>query len=175
IVKYLGNPSSGKIMICPSDDPSWRKIANGAGYYPYSYAMNSYLSYGTVHNPESGAPDAYGNLRYPNDCAWKITQVRKSANTIIVYEEDEHSLRDGRGQLQSPAVGSNPNNIIGMLSIRHDSKRKQPDDAPPVGGGLIENQINCQRSGNVSFVDGHGEYVNRLFAHDRAHYDPKFP
>ena len=62
IVKYLGNPSSGKIMTCPSDDPSWRKIANGSGYYPYSYAMNSYLSYGTVHNPESGAPDAYGNL-----------------------------------------------------------------------------------------------------------------
>jgi prepilin-type N-terminal cleavage/methylation domain-containing protein/prepilin-type processing-associated H-X9-DG protein len=181
IVKYLGNPSSGKIMTCPSDDPSWRKIANGVGYYPYSYAMNSYLSFGTVYHPQAPAPDnsaasaSYNNLLFKSDYAWKITQVKRSADKIIVYEEDEHALRDGRGQMQSPAVGSAAANIIGMLSIRHDSKRKQPDDAPPVGGGKIEDQINCQRSGNVSFVDGHGEYVNRLFAHDRAHYDPKFP
>jgi prepilin-type N-terminal cleavage/methylation domain-containing protein/prepilin-type processing-associated H-X9-DG protein len=182
IAKYLGNPSSGKILICPSDDPTWRKIANGVGYYPYSYAMNSYLSYGTVYNPHVSGPNSspttsggYGNLRFRDDYAWKITQVKRSSDKIIVYEEDEHALRDGRGQLQSPAVGSAGANIIGMLSIRHDSKRINPDDAPPAGSGLgIETQINHGRKGNVAFVDGHADYVTRDFAHDRAHYDPKF-
>ena len=182
IMKYLANPSSGKIMICPSDDPSWRKIANGTGYYPYSYAMNSYLSYGTVYNPEVAPPQnspttstGFGNLRFRDDYAWKISQVRRSSDKILVYEEDEHALRDGRGQMQSPAVGSAAANIIGMVSIRHDTKRVQPDDPPPAGSGLgIETQVNRERQGNVGFVDGHGEYVSRMYAHDRAHYDPKF-
>jgi len=182
IAKYLANPSSGKIMICPSDDPSWRKIANGTGYYPYSYAMNSYLSYGTVYNPEAAAPlnsptttNGFNNLRFKDDYAWKISQVRRSSDKILVYEEDEHALRDGRGQMQSPAVGSAAANIIGMLSIRHDSKRIQPDDPPPAGSGLgIETQANRERQGNVAFIDGHGEYVSRMYAHDRSHYDPKF-
>jgi prepilin-type N-terminal cleavage/methylation domain-containing protein len=182
IVKYLGNPSSGKILLCPSDDPSWRKIANGSGYYPYSYAMNSYLSYGTVYNPQvAGALSSpstttgWGNLRFKDDYAWKITQVKNSSEKIIVYEEDEHALRDGRGQMQSPAVGAAAAHIIGMVSIRHDSKRVNPDDAPAAGSGLgIETQINCQRKGNVAGIDGHADYVSRRCAHDRAHYDPKF-
>jgi prepilin-type N-terminal cleavage/methylation domain-containing protein/prepilin-type processing-associated H-X9-DG protein len=175
IVKYLGNPNSGKVMICPSDNPEWRAIANGVGYYPYSYAMNSYLSWGTIGNPHVPGVNGSGNLRFPLNLAYKITQVRRSSDKIIVYEEDEHALRDGRGQMQSPAVGAAAANIIGMLSIRHDSKRQNPDDPPPAGSGLgIETQINRQRKGNVAFVDGHADYVDRLYAHDRAHYDPKF-
>ena len=172
IVKYLGNPSSGKIMICPSDDPSWRKIANGTGYYPYSYAMNSYLSFGTNFNPYNGMTG--NNLTYPQNAAWKITQVKRSSDKIIVYEEDERALRDGRGQMQSPSLSANANNIIGMLAIRHDSKRVNPDDVPAPGTGKIEDQVNKSRKGNVAFVDGHADYVDRLYAHDRAHYDPKF-
>jgi prepilin-type processing-associated H-X9-DG protein len=172
IMRYLGNPSSGKIMTCPSDDPSWRKIANGTGYYPYSYAMNSYCTWGVNSNPHVPATTG-NNLRWPENAAWKITQVRHSADKIIVYEEDERALRDGRGQLQSPSVSSNANNIIGMLAIRHDSKRVQPDDVPAPGTGLIEDQVNKQRKGNVAFVDGHADYVDRLYAHDRTHYDPK--
>jgi prepilin-type N-terminal cleavage/methylation domain-containing protein/prepilin-type processing-associated H-X9-DG protein len=178
IAKYLGNPGSGKIMICPSDDTSYRKILNGVGYYPYSYAMNSYLSFGTVYHPQAAAPNnrpetaSYGNMVYPADYAWKITQVRKSADKIIVYEEDDRAIRDGRGQLQSPAVNTSNNNIS-MLAIRHDSKRIQPDDVPTTG--KIEDSINKQRRGNVAFVDGHADYVDRLYAHDRTHFDPKFP
>jgi prepilin-type N-terminal cleavage/methylation domain-containing protein/prepilin-type processing-associated H-X9-DG protein len=182
IVKYLGNPSSGQIMLCPSDNPDWRAIANGVGYYPYSYAMNSYLSYGTVYNPLAAgllsSPDTtpgWGNIRFRADVAWKITQVRRSSDKIIVYEVDERALRDGRGQMQSPAVGSAAANIIGMLSIRHDAKRVIPDDPPPAGSGLgIETNVNRGRKGNVAFVDGHADYVDRLFAHDRAHYGPRF-
>ena len=178
IMKYMGNPGSGKVMTCPSDDVSYRLIPNAAGNYIYSYAMNSYLSFGTVYYPQAPAPNNraetanFNNLTYKADSAWKVTQVKKSADTILLYEEDERSLHDGRGQLQSPAVNTTNNNIC-MLSIRHDSKRIQPDPVPTTG--LIDDNVNCQRQGNVSFVDGHGEYVTRLFAHDRAHFDPKFP
>ena len=178
IVKYLGNPSSGKVMMCPSDDSLYRKIPNPDGtIYPYSYVMNSYLSFGTNSNPHVPATMSApkNNLRFAADAAWKITQVHKSSDKIIVYEEDERAARDGRGQLQSPAIGNNVDNIVGILAIRHDNKRVQPDDPPSsVGQQLIENQVNRERRGNVGFVDGHAEYVSRLFAHDRLHYDPKF-
>jgi prepilin-type N-terminal cleavage/methylation domain-containing protein/prepilin-type processing-associated H-X9-DG protein len=85
------------------------------------------------------------------------------------------AARDVRGQLQSPAVGTNPDNIVGMLAIRHDSKRLQPDDPPPpMTKGKIEDQQNRERKGNVGFVDGHADYVSRLYAHDRAHYSARF-
>jgi prepilin-type processing-associated H-X9-DG protein len=134
--------------------------------------MNSYCTWGVNSNPH--VPGTTGNnLRWPENAAWKITQVRHSADKIIVYEEDERALRDGRGQMQSPSVSSNANNIIGMLAIRHDSKRVQPDDVPAPGTGRIEDQVNRQRKGNVAFVDGHADYVERVYAHDRTHYDPK--
>jgi prepilin-type processing-associated H-X9-DG protein len=115
------------------------------------------------------------NLRYPLNAAWKITQVRRSADKIIVYEEDERCARDGRGQMESPAIGNNPANVIGLLAIRHDRNRVNPDDVPSsVGQQLIEDQVNRERKGNVAYVDGHADYVSRLIAHSRASVDPKF-
>lgn len=184
IIKYLGNNPKPEIMQCPSDDPTWRSINNAGlgGYYPYSYAMNSYLSYGTNFQPDAKPPfnlqetSTANNLTYKTDAAWKIQQVKNSAEKILVYEEDERALRDGRGQLQSPAIGMNVNNIIGMLAIRHDRQRVQPDNVPdPLTHRPIDDNVNKYRKGNVAFVDGHGDYVDRMFAHDRSHYDPKYP
>lgn len=177
IVKYLGNPTSGRIMTCPSDQSIWRKVPNPDGtVYPYSYVMNSYMSFGTNSSPWVPATLAApkNNLRYAADAAWRISQVRRASDKILVYEEDERAVRDGRGQLQSPAIGNNADNIVGLLSVRHDSKVIFPDDPPKSQGQeLIENQVNRERKGNVGFVDGHADYVTRLYAHDRAHYDPK--
>jgi prepilin-type N-terminal cleavage/methylation domain-containing protein/prepilin-type processing-associated H-X9-DG protein len=179
IAKYLGNPSSGRIMICPSDDTAFRLYqSQGTDYYPYSYVMNAYMSYGTNQSPYVPATVTApkNNLLFPANAAWRISQVRRSSDKIIVYEEDERALRDGRGTLQSPPVGNNVVNIIGMVAIRHDSKRINPD--PVVSSAdankTIDTQINRERKGNVAFVDGHADYVTRLYAHDRAHYDPKF-
>ena len=178
IVRYLNNPSNGKIMTCPSDESIYRKVPNPDGTtYPYSYVMNSYMSFGTNSNPHVPATltTPKNNLRYPQNAAWKITQVRRTGTKIIVYEADERAVRDGRGQLQSPAIGNNVDNIIGMLSIRHDRTRVQPDDPPTsVGQQRIEDQINRDRKGNAAFVDGHAEYITRLQASSRDHYDPKF-
>jgi prepilin-type processing-associated H-X9-DG protein len=69
----------------------------------------------------------------------------------------------------------NAANVIGMVAIRHDRKRVQPDDFPnPLTRETIDKNVNCQRMGNVAFVDGHGEYVSRIYAHEQTHWDPKF-
>jgi prepilin-type N-terminal cleavage/methylation domain-containing protein/prepilin-type processing-associated H-X9-DG protein len=178
IAKYLGNPSTGKVMICPSDPSIWRKVPNSDGTtYPYSYTMNGYMSWGTNSSPWVPATiiTPKNNLKYPAEAAWKISQVRRSSEKIIVYEEDERAVRDGRGQLQSPAIGNNVDNIVGMLAIRHDNKIVYPDDVPPIGPtGVIENQVNREKKGNVAFVDGHADYVTRLYAHNRAHYSARY-
>lgn len=177
IVKYLGNPSSGKVMTCPSDDPHWRQYqANGTDYYPYSYVMNSYLSWGTNSSPWVPATlvTPKNNLLYKGFGVSKISQVKNSSEIIMVYEEDERSLRDGRGQLQAPGVGSNLDNVVGMLAIRHDTKRINPD--PVISSASadpkISTSVNAERRGNVAFVDGHGEYVSRVFASTPSHYVP---
>jgi prepilin-type N-terminal cleavage/methylation domain-containing protein/prepilin-type processing-associated H-X9-DG protein len=175
IVRYLSNPSTGAIMTCPSDDSIWRRITNADGTtYPYSYVMNSYMSYGTNQNPHVPATVTApkNNLRFPELAAWKLTQVRRTSDKIIFYELDERAMQDGRGQLQSPPVGMAAVNIIGMVAIRHDRTRKQPDDPPSAGGTikLIEDQQNKDCRGNVSFLDGHAEYMTRLEAHRKDHY-----
>jgi prepilin-type N-terminal cleavage/methylation domain-containing protein/prepilin-type processing-associated H-X9-DG protein len=179
IGKYLGNPSSGQILMCPSDDSGYRQTFSAAeGPYAYSYVMNSYLSFGTNSNPHVPATviTPKNNLRFPKDAAWKISQVKRSSDKIIVYEADERCIRDGRGQLESPPIGMVAANIITLLSIRHDRQRIQPDPVPTAAGPikLIEDQPNKDRKGNVAFVDGHAEYITRLEAHNRMRYDPKF-
>ncbi|MGB7161526.1 MAG: prepilin-type N-terminal cleavage/methylation domain-containing protein [Tepidisphaeraceae bacterium] len=186
IAKYLGNPQSGQIMICPSDNYDARRDFNPAeGPYPYSYVLNGYLSFGTNSNPHvpltmPGVPPPGGpknNLRFRDNACWRIAQVKRSSDKIIVYEEDERSMRDGRGQLESPPIGMVAINVIDLLSIRHDRQRVEPDPVPNATAGpqrLIENQPNRERKGNAAFVDGHAEYLTRLRAHSRTHYDPKF-
>ncbi|HZZ42463.1 MAG TPA: prepilin-type N-terminal cleavage/methylation domain-containing protein [Tepidisphaeraceae bacterium] len=178
IVKYLGNPTSTKIMTCPSDDTSWRQAQamSNQDFYPYSYVMNSYLSWGTNSSPwvPGSLVTPQNNLRYKGFSVSKISQVKNSSQIIMVYEEDERFLRDGRGQLQSPAMGANINNDVGMLAIRHDNKRVNPDDIVSGASTItkISDQVNCQRKGNVGFVDGHGEYITRLLASTPSSYVP---
>src|SRR5690348_14810561 len=106
IVPYLNNPDPS-IMRCPSDDPDIARLeppAAGDTTYPYSYCMNSYLSWGTVYHPAAADPHnqtpdtggafpntmGWNNIRAANrwGVAWKIQQVRNSSDKIIVYEMD---------------------------------------------------------------------------------------
>jgi prepilin-type N-terminal cleavage/methylation domain-containing protein/prepilin-type processing-associated H-X9-DG protein len=184
IIKYMNNPDPS-VLRCPSDEGALSRAEQNVGIggpYAYSYAMNSYLSYGTVYNPLCPPPfnspstsTGFNNLRFKLDYAWKITQVKNSAQKIIVYEVDERVLRDGRAQMQSPNVGTNANNKIMMVAIRHDGKRAMPDDFPdPTAQQPIEANINVDRKGNCGFVDGHADYVTRREAHSQAFYDPKY-
>jgi prepilin-type processing-associated H-X9-DG protein len=179
IVRYLSNPSTGAIMMCPSDQTDFRRITNGSeGPYLYSYVMNSYMSWGTNQNPHVPATltTPKNNLRFPELAAWKLSQVRRTSTKILVYEMDERAIQDGRGQLQSPPVGAAAVNIISMLAIHHDRNRRQPDDPPSAAGPikLIEDQQNKDCRGNVGFCDGHGDYITRLEAHSKDHYAARY-
>ena len=179
IVRYLNNPSSGAIMMCPSDQSGYRRLQNGSeGPYPYSYVLNSYMSFGTNQNPHvpGTVTTPKNNLKFPDLAAWKLSQVRRTATKILVYEMDERAIQDGRGQLQSPPIGAVAVNIISMLAIHHDRNRKQPDDPPSAAGPikLIEDQQNKDCRGNVGFCDGHAEYITRLEAHSKDHYAARF-
>jgi prepilin-type N-terminal cleavage/methylation domain-containing protein len=107
IARYLNNPSSGAVLMCPSDASDYRRIVNGGGegIYPYSYVLNSYMSFGTNQNPHvpGTVTTPKNNLKFPDLAAWKLAQVRRTATKILVYEMDERAIQDGRGQLQSPA------------------------------------------------------------------------
>jgi prepilin-type N-terminal cleavage/methylation domain-containing protein/prepilin-type processing-associated H-X9-DG protein len=183
IISYMNNPSPS-VMRCPSDDTGLRASSFGGIDYPYSYVMNSYLSYGAVYNPHSTMPGfdspatspGYNNLNpYKMDYAWRITQVKNSASKALVYEADERVLRDGRGQMASPSSGAAVLNIIMMVAIRHDAKRVIPDNIPTAGpSGPIETNVNVDRRGNVGFVDGHADYLSRREAHSRSTFSPKY-
>jgi prepilin-type N-terminal cleavage/methylation domain-containing protein/prepilin-type processing-associated H-X9-DG protein len=176
---YLGDLSNGKVMMCPSEDGTFRSLVSTSdgSPYPYSYVMNSYMSFGTNSNPHvpGTVTTPKNNLTYPTEAAFKISQVQRAADKILVYEEDERALEDGRGQLQSPAIGASAANIIGMLAIRHDNTRQNPDPVPSgADKGTIENQVNGQCRGNAGFVDGHADYVTRIYASTRDHYDAQY-
>jgi prepilin-type N-terminal cleavage/methylation domain-containing protein/prepilin-type processing-associated H-X9-DG protein len=187
IIKYMNNPDPS-VMRCPSDDPTSRTLQNAGagGPYVYSYAMNSYLSWGAVYHPlaapNNNTPDrttntmGWNNFRFKDDVAWKVNQVKNSSDKIIIYEMDERAIRDGRGQMQSPSVGSNANNIICMLAIRHDQSRTQPDTPPGGSAGpqAIEVNQNVDKRGNAGFVDGHADYITRREAHNQPRFDPKY-
>jgi prepilin-type N-terminal cleavage/methylation domain-containing protein/prepilin-type processing-associated H-X9-DG protein len=184
IVPYMNNPNPS-VMRCPSDEGNRTQIDAFGGPYVYSYDMNSYLSWGTIYHPQAAGvlatpaeetPDqGWNNIRQVNrwGVAWKIQQVKNSADKIIVYEMDERFLKDGRGQMQSPPVGMAAVNYIGMVAIRHDSKRTEPDD-PVIGPNTIDTNPNADRRGNCGFVDGHAEFMSRREAHSDAHYIPKY-
>jgi prepilin-type N-terminal cleavage/methylation domain-containing protein/prepilin-type processing-associated H-X9-DG protein len=183
IIKYMNNPPP-EVMRCPSEEVPPNRVEQNAGAggpYPYSYAMNSYLSFGVKYHPAATPPfdkpstSTANNLVYKENYAWKINQVRNSSQKIIVYEVDERVIRDGRAQMQSPNIGMNVNNKIMMVAIRHDGKRAMPDDFPdPTQRRPIEDNINVDRRGNCGFVDGHADYVSRRDAHSRNYYDPKY-
>jgi prepilin-type N-terminal cleavage/methylation domain-containing protein/prepilin-type processing-associated H-X9-DG protein len=89
---------------------------------------------------------------------YQVVKIRNSAQKVILYEEDENTLDDGNS---SPEI----NTAIDLLSIRHDRKRRLPDN---------ENtwQQNIDRRGNAAFVDGHAEYIDRRSMHSAPYYDP---
>ena len=80
----------------------------------------------------------------------KITGVRRSAEKVLMFEESEASLDDGN--FNPFLIGSGVENF---LAVRHDRHQK----------GL-------KARGNVSFVDGHADYVTVEYIQDPKHFDP---
>ena len=144
VVKYLGTPVSEAVLRCPSDN--WADHAlNGnnattTGPYLFSYVVNKEVM------PIFGMP-----LK-----SISLARVRNSAEKILLGEEDERTINDGGWDvLVSPTTTTPP---ADKLSIRHDRQRILPDDD-------TNWSRNVDRRGNVTFLDGHADYVSRGVAH----------
>ncbi len=171
LAKYLGM-SQGKfnpnVFICPSDDLTPHSPNAGPGDpYNYSYSMN-YLMDGGGQDNNTPCP--------------RVTAVRNPSTKILLVEEDPVTINDGywaapmcneNGQPASYNLASNTVTVGGgtmgtndLLSIRHDKRRiaNISSSAEPLP--------DHDKKGNVAFVDGHAEYVPRIFAHDYHHLIP---
>ena len=187
VSKYLTNGAAfdPNIYICPSDDVKAHSVDATNGPYPYSYTMNYLLANNLRYDPATQiSVDATvndpGALKYV-DGPVKITGVKHSSDKILLLEESELSINDGMtaivgffdGTPPTPnpgGQGAPPNND--WLGIRHDSSKHLPENTPTGSDGLIPNH---GARGNVSFVDGHADYVTRQDVHsvEGHHWDPR--
>jgi prepilin-type N-terminal cleavage/methylation domain-containing protein/prepilin-type processing-associated H-X9-DG protein len=138
----LSSPTNVKILFCPSDD------RNNTRVYPFSYLLNWLTS----------SQNVGGGLSTGN-----VNAIKRPADCIIFYEEDETTINDNWAQLWAPSP-----QVIDRLAIRHDrANMKTPDP-----NGSQSYIPNSKGKGNVAFVDGHAEYVPRNYAHSKAHAVP---
>ena len=154
VAPYLNVTSSNySILLCPSDDPTFRVRAAG---YPVSYTMNwMTTSYSVANNNVTLMPN--GKI-YP-----KITDIPHTSQTIMILEEDQSTIDDGQSSiwLQAPSWSA-----VNLLAIRHDRARSYPD-TPATGLSL-----NGKCRGNVGFCDGHVEFVSRWFCASKSNAVP---
>jgi prepilin-type N-terminal cleavage/methylation domain-containing protein/prepilin-type processing-associated H-X9-DG protein len=135
ISPYL-NGFPEKVLTCPADDPTIHTRKIYPDPYLYSYTMNMAM----CSDPNLGK-------------LVKLAAIRRSAEKILLMDEDELSLDDGN--FNPYLIGSSVENFLGT---RHDRHRKD------LGG-----------RGNVVFADGHGDYVERRFTQDARNFDPSAP
>src|SRR5205085_1226642 len=100
------------------------------------------------------------------------SQSKRPSEKIFLVEEDERTINDGFWAVGGWGGGLGVNWQPGpdWLSIRHDRTRRLPDVVPTAGSPIP----NPDRRGNAAFCDGHAEYVQRSYAHDPAHSDPRY-
>jgi prepilin-type processing-associated H-X9-DG protein/prepilin-type N-terminal cleavage/methylation domain-containing protein len=174
LVKYMGNHFNAANWICPSDDVSTHQKLGSAtllvtgtsvpvGAYPYSYCMNYLLS----DRIQIAAPQTFA---WMGNRTVKTTSIRQSSTTVMMVEESSSTINDGNFGAVSifGTVTPGPD----WLAVRHDTNVHHPDDR--YSGKDTENIPNTRGRGNVSFCDGHAEYVSREFVQypTLQHWDP---
>ena len=145
VVRYLGTPVNPGLLRCPSDDVNNRGSNNG-GVPTWGNYRYSYAVNTLVTNTVSSLA---------------LARAKRVSEKVLLVEEDERTIDDGHWV----ATGIPATNY---LAIRHDRNRILPDD----GNNWFRN---LDRRGNVTFLDGHGDYVPRKFAHDPYNLDPAAP
>ncbi|MDB5323972.1 MAG: type secretion system protein [Phycisphaerales bacterium] len=149
------------VFRCPSDDFSAsRPIQNSAvcGPYMFSYVMNWWIAGGGTNAELKTAPSDV-------KICHKLSQVRRSSEVILMYEEDLSTIDDGQGVIWAPDRGAN------LLALRHDLTKKRLPDVVSAASPFP----NGDGKGNVLFVDAHVDYVERKFCHAKEHAAPNLP
>jgi prepilin-type processing-associated H-X9-DG protein/prepilin-type N-terminal cleavage/methylation domain-containing protein len=155
---YIGFTKQKLDMFrCPSDDfetPRVKPNAAAVGPYNFSYVMNWWIA--------GGATNAYKSDPSDVVTVYKLSQVKRSSEVILMYEEDVSTIDDGQGVIWAPNRGSN------LLALRHDLSKKRLPDIPTA----TDPTPNADGKGNVLFCDGHVDYVERKFCHSKEHAAP---
>jgi prepilin-type N-terminal cleavage/methylation domain-containing protein len=138
------------VLRCPSDDWQARVSGTDPGGYLYSYSVSGFI----MNNTAITATGKYNR-------SLNLGVVKRSTQIILAVEEDERTLQDGIWV----TTGSNITMPNDYLAIRHDGQRIRPDDSSNW-------DRNLQRRGKAVFLDGHGEYVPRSYAHTLEALDP---
>ena len=155
---YLGfTKDKLDVLRCPSDDFSSPRVklnAAAVGPYNFSYVMNWWIAGGATNAWKVAASDVL--------TVYKLAQVRRSAEVILMYEEDISTIDDGQGVIWAPDRGAN------LLALRHDLTKKRVADVPTAADPVP----NPDGKGNVLFCDSHVDYVERRFCHAKEHVAP---
>jgi prepilin-type N-terminal cleavage/methylation domain-containing protein/prepilin-type processing-associated H-X9-DG protein len=174
ILKYLGfkldsrsvptvidfNESRQRVLRCPSDPLSDHSNLTTSGSYYYSYTLNNLMQSLDPNIKTDGLYlpiDRTTGTQFP--VAGKLVKVRNPAEKILLVDEAEGTVEDG---------SFDPTDGKRLLSVRHDHTAKAPPDSPTgyvkIGGVWSIWNGNCK--GNVSFCDGHADYVTRAYVDD---------
>jgi len=150
VVPYLGPSSSfidaAEYLVCPSDDVSIRPKATTAakgGAFKFSYTMNRRLS-----------------AEYPETP--KMSSVKRPTEIAMIMEEAASTIDDGACEMAAYDKAGVRQEGGNLLNIVHDRRGANIDNTYDPVLSLPD------RKGNVGYVDGHAEYVDRK----RAHYEP---
>jgi prepilin-type N-terminal cleavage/methylation domain-containing protein/prepilin-type processing-associated H-X9-DG protein len=198
LAKYLGTPMKNhsspaeanaiserldKVYRCPSDNLQSRPKTEGRsiGHYRYSYAMNSNVGTrdGDYGNPQqvswpSGAgpqPNPLPNgLRSWGSFNGKLASIRGASEVILFVCEDELTIDDG---VFVAAPYNWGNAQVNAVATRHELKiRKARTSSNAVFGSTFPNE---NGRGNVSFCDGHAEFMSRVDALRRKYAGNPYP
>jgi prepilin-type N-terminal cleavage/methylation domain-containing protein/prepilin-type processing-associated H-X9-DG protein len=165
IAKYIGN-FNPELLRCPGDDLETHKPVFPGGRYNYSYTMNEFFESNPMRSPAVW-PQYGGRLV-------KLGALKNASSKVLIAEEDSSWINDGL--FAAPAVskrtGIDPTFGADMLSVRHDSKRRTPDQPGYDGLAAQAPEANGQRKGNAAFADGHAEYISRYELHDVTRIRP---
>jgi len=162
LAPYLSKPMSGDFLRCPSDE--WEPRSAG---YSFSYTMNWHLSNRFPRSAISAAETEF----YRGDL--KVTNIIRSTEKIVFVEEAFGTVNDGTW---APIIISGKSSNNDWLASIHDGYKLPPSGVTIVPTTNIqtlsltpdqEKAMNAR--GNCAFIDGHAEYVDRKFAHDRRH------
>ena len=175
-------PRLESLFRCPSDPLEARPRMRDANPvdkqtgYRYSYSINQMValtgprkvqagwSGSGVPAKPTGTPDGARSWGTFNG---KISSIKQQSEIILYVCEDEQTLDDGAF---TPHPYQWNSGLVNVVAARHQARR-----GAAKGRDAFASQANEDAKGNVTFVDGHGEYFTRLDALRRRHSGRPYP